>query len=239
VGPPNPEPGPCRSTSPSRRAITLRLLIVTAVAAERDAILAAAPQVDVLVGGVGPAAAAAATSGRLARRDYDLVVCAGIAGGFAPLPLGSIAVASTIVFADLGAELEPSRDSRESRDSEAFAPLSSLGFGVDAYAVPPALAIDLADTTGGHLGTVLTVATVTGSGARAQAFLQRYPDAVAEAMEGAGVAAAGAVHGLAVAEVRAISNHVGPRDRAAWQIPEALAALGQAVARIAEAELTS
>ena len=46
-------------------------------------------------------------------------------------------------------------------------------------------------------------------------------------MEGAGVAAAAARHGVPFAEVRAISNLVGPRDRAAWRIPEALAALAR------------
>jgi futalosine hydrolase len=32
-----------------------------------------------------------------------------------------------------------------------------------------------------------------------------------------------------VAEIRAISNPVGPRERASWRIDEALAALGAAV----------
>jgi futalosine hydrolase len=49
-------------------------------------------------------------------------------------------------------------------------------------------------------------------------------------MEGAGVAAAAARHGVPVAELRAISNLVGPRERDAWQIPRALDALGRAVA---------
>ena len=38
----------------------------------------------------------------------------------------------------------------------------------------------------------------------------RCPDAVAEAMEGAGVLAAARIHGVAFAEVRTISNLVGP-----------------------------
>src|SRR5581483_8421531 len=100
------------------------------------------------------------------------------------------------------------------------------------YPVEPRLAVELADRTGGHLGTVLTVATVTGTRASADALIARFPDAVAEGMEGAGVAAAAAVHGAAFAEVRAISNVVGPRDRDAWEIPRALAALGAAVAEV-------
>jgi futalosine hydrolase len=44
-------------------------------------------------------------------------------------------------------------------------------------------------------------------------------------MEGFGVASAAALAGLPFAEVRTISNLVGPRDRSAWRISAALAAL--------------
>ena len=204
----------------------MSLLVLTAVAAERDAILAARPDIAVLVGGAGPAASAAAASAALAGGGYDLVISAGVAGGFAPVGVGAIAVAATIAFADLGAET-----------TEGFVPIAALGFGIDRYDVAPQLAIELTDRTGGHLGTILTVATVTGTAARAHELRGRFPDAVAEAMEGAGVAAAATLHGVAFAEVRAISNPVGPRDRVTWRIPEALAALGRAVAAIAAAPL--
>jgi futalosine hydrolase len=194
----------------------VRLLVVTAVEPERAAI----DLPDVLVAGIGPAASAAATSAALARGSYDLVVSAGIAGGFAPLAIGDIAVASTIAHADLGGE---------SPDG-----LRLLSSAVARYDVAPRLAIELADRTGGHLGTILTVSTVTGTAATADALLARHPDAVAEAMEGAGVAAAASLHGVPFAEVRAISNLVGPYDRAAWRIPDALAALGAAVTALAQ-----
>jgi futalosine hydrolase len=200
----------------------VKLLVVCAVEAERDAIAASSPKLDVLVAGVGPAATAAATSRALGAAEYDLVLCAGIGGGFAPLSAGDVAVAAAIVFADLGAE-----------SPDGFLPLSKLGFGDEAYPVDPKLAVELADRTAGHLGTVLTVATVTGSAASAAALARRFPDAVAEGMEGAGVAAAAALHGVAAAEVRAVSNPVGPRDRAAWQIPLALESLARAVAAVA------
>ncbi|MCW2645713.1 MAG: futalosine hydrolase [Pseudonocardiales bacterium] len=218
-----------------KRREGLTLLVVTAVEAERDAILAAlrdratlstSGQVEVAQSGVGPAAAAAATSAALATGDYDLVISAGIGGGFEPIGVGAIAVAATIAFADLGADTDAG-----------FVPMSALGFGTDRYDVPAQLAIELTDRTGGHLGTILTVATVTGTAERAHDLRGRFPDAVAEAMEGAGVAAAAALHGVPFAEVRAISNSVGPRDREAWRIPDALAALGRAVAAITNAPL--
>lgn len=197
--------------------------MVCAVAAEQDAIAVTGASADLVIGGVGPAAAAAAASRALGAKRYDLVVCAGIGGGFAPLRLGELAVAAAIVFADLGAETP-----------DGFTPVSELGFGEERYPVAPKLAVELADRTGGHLGSILTVATVTGTAARATDLARRFPDAVAEGMEGAGVAAAATAHGVPYAEVRAISNPVGPRDRDAWQVPLALECLGRAVAAVSE-----
>lgn len=202
----------------------MRLLVVTAVDLERDAIRAMLPSDTphrLATVGVGPAAAAAGTAVELQAGDTDLVLCAGIAGGFPPLDPGSIAVASAVVFADLGAET-----------ADGFVAASELGFGNDTYQVEPALALALADRTGGRLGTILTVSTVTGSADTARRLSERFPDAVAEGMEGAGVAAAAARYGVPFAEIRAISNPIGPRDRDAWRIPAALDALGAAVAGV-------
>lgn len=193
-----------------------------AVEAERAAVVAAGVTAEVIVGGVGPVAAAAATSRSLSGRRYDLVLCAGIGGGFGSLRPGDVGIAATIVFADLGAET-----------ADGFVPMSELGFGSEQYPVEPRLAVELADRTGGHLGSVLTVATVTGTAASAEALVRRFPDAVAEGMEGAGVAAAAMLHDVPAAELRAVSNAVGPRDRAGWEIPRALESLGRAVAAVA------
>jgi futalosine hydrolase len=199
----------------------MKLLVVTAVAAERDVIghQDVIGQHAVIVGGIGPAASAAATSAALAGTPYDLVICAGTGGGFGTLGAGDIAVASSIAFADLGAD-----------SPDGFVTIDAA---IARYDVAPRLAVELADRTGGHLGTVLTVATVTGTAAGAAALIERYPDAVAEGMEGAGVAAAASRHGVPFAEVRAISNPVGPRDRASWRIPDALTALHDAMSTLA------
>jgi futalosine hydrolase len=214
-----------------------RLLVVAAVAAERDAVAAglaarSAVPADVLAGGVGPAAAGAATARALALaeaagRPYGLVVSAGIGGGFAPsAPVGSLAVASAIVAADLGA-----------RTADGFVPVAELGFGTSVH-VPPAGLVEAAARAlrplGACAGPVLTVSTVTGTAERAAELAERHPGAVAEAMEGFGVAEAAAAAGLPVLEVRAVSNAVGPRDRSAWRIGEALAALTRAFAVLPE-----
>ncbi|MCM1973271.1 futalosine hydrolase [Streptomyces sp. G1] len=173
---------------------------------------------DVLVAGVGPAAAAAGTATALALAaapGYGLVVSAGIGGGFAPAaPIGSLVVADAIVAADLGAETP-----------QGFLTVTELGFGRSVHLPPAELAARAAEATGALLAPVLTVSTVTGTAARTTALAARHPLAGAEAMEGFGVAEAAAAHGLPVLEVRAVSNAVGPRDRDAWRIGEALTAL--------------
>jgi futalosine hydrolase len=200
-----------------------RLLIATAVAAERDAVLSGLSTSDgvtVAAVGVGPAAAAAGTARllALAGSPYTLVVSAGIAGGFAGRgPVGATVVATRSVAADLGATTAEGE----------FLAIDELGFGlstVDAVAMaagPDAIA-----------GAVLTVSTVTGTAARAAALAARHPDAVAEAMEGFGVATAAAQAGVPFAEVRTIANVVGPRDRSSWRIPDALAALSRWATRL-------
>ncbi|TJZ52888.1 futalosine hydrolase [Streptomyces piniterrae] len=215
----------------------MRVLVVTAVTAEGDAVCAAAEPhdtvrlpggyvvhragpFDVLAAGVGPAAAAAGTAtalttAALAGEPYALAVSAGIGGGFSPgAPLGSVVVADAIVAADLGAETP-----------DGFTPVTDLGFGTVAHRPDPALVEAVAAACGAAAGTVLTVSTVTGSAARAAELAARHPGALAEAMEGFGVAEAAAAHGVPVMEIRGVSNAVGPRDRAAWRIGDALAAL--------------
>jgi futalosine hydrolase len=194
------------------------LLIVTAVEAEAEAVRAGVrdPGVRVAAVGVGPAAAAAGTA-RLLALDASItaVLIAGIAGGFAGrVEVGAAVVATRSVAADLGAE-----------SPDGFVPLASLGFGLST--VDYTLAIDV---PGAVRGEVLTVSTVTGTAESAEALARRHPDAVAEAMEGFGAATAAAQAGVACAELRTISNLVGPRDRAAWRVAAALKALTSAVA---------
>lgn len=79
-----------------------------------------------------------------------------------------------------------------------------------------------------HAGPILTLSTMTGTDIRADELAAQHPSAVAEAMEGAGVAYVADLHGIPVVEVRAISNIVGRRDRDAWRLEEAFDSLGRA-----------
>jgi futalosine hydrolase len=207
----------------------MRILVATAVPVERDAVARAftGDRVTVLAAGVGPALAAAGTATALTTAalqgaPYGLVVSAGIAGGFLPhAPVGSLVVADEITAADLGAET-----------AEGFVPVTELGFGAVTHRPPAALVRAAVAATGARAGAVLTVSTVTGTAARAAALRARHPTALAEAMEGFGVAEAAGAHGVPVLEIRAVSNPVGPRDRAAWRIGDALAALTEGFGKL-------
>ncbi|MHB1740839.1 MAG: futalosine hydrolase [Actinomycetes bacterium] len=200
----------------------MRVLVVTAVDAERTAVLrglvgSSAP-VTVLATGVGQSRAAAATADACARFDPDLVVCAGMAG---VLPgraqLGDVLLASRVVAAQLGVE----RSDVEAPDGlrvrgEPWAPFR---LACDQRLVA-LVGERLTGTARVVTGEILTVDTVTASAARAQELLRDFDEGIGEAMEGFG-ARIGAGNRPFV-EVRTTSNVVGPRDRGAWRTTQAL-----------------
>jgi futalosine hydrolase len=202
-----------------------RLLVVTAVTAEADAIRAAiTARTTVEPVGVGPAAAAAGTArllalAKAAGHPYEAVICAGIAGGFPTrAPVGATVLGTRSIAADLGAE-----------SPTGFLPIEDLGFGTSTLQADEDLIKTLSQAIPYALeGDILTLATVTGTAETAQTLAARYPNALAEAMEGYGAATAAVQAGIPYAEIRTISNPIGPRDRNAWRLGEALAALTQA-----------
>jgi futalosine hydrolase len=218
--------------------VTGPILVVTAVEAEAEAFRAGLPKPDfarrvdgnlvVHAVGVGPAAAAAGTARLLALAEaagtpYRAVISAGIAGGFDGAPLGATVLGSRSIAADLGAE-----------SPTGFLPIDELGFGSNTHPADP----DLLDTLrkalpNAVLGDILTVTTVTGSAISAAALTARWPTARAETMEGYGAACAAAGATVPFAELRTVSNPVGPRDRAAWRIGDALEALTAAATAVA------
>jgi futalosine hydrolase len=201
----------------------MSLLIVTAVPAEAEAVMKGLePDSPITVApvGVGIAAAAAGTARLLTLADgrYTGVINFGIGGGFAQ-PLGGMVLAGRSIAADLGAETP-----------NGFISLDELGFGdstmitVDQELLTRLRAV-LPDAL---VGDVLTVNTVTGTSDRTARLIKRYPHALAEGMEGYGVACAARLAEIPFAELRTVSNIVGPRDRGSWQIADALEALTKA-----------
>ncbi|MFD2117509.1 futalosine hydrolase [Paenibacillus yanchengensis] len=199
-----------------------QILVVTAVAVEQTAISEGIQLtdydaiIDIITCGVGPAAAAAVTATAITKTNYDLIISAGIGGGFTIAPIGSIVISDVIVAADLGAE-----------DGENFIPVEQLGFGKNDYEVDTMFANHAGQALQqaniqAIIAPIITVATATGSAKSANRWIQNIPNVAAEAMEGSGVATAAQLANIPVIEIRAISNQVGPRDRSSWRITEAL-----------------
>jgi futalosine hydrolase len=210
-----------------------RILIMTSVEAERDAILRGIgtdSRIDVMLAGIGPISAGIQTTKALSEDKYDLVINMGIAGGFVgKAEVGTLVVANEIVSADLGAE-----------SPEGFITLDELGFGAstrvktDGELVEVLLEAIKEAGISVCAGNILTLSTVTGTAETTSKLQLREPGALAEAMEGYGVAMAAKEFGVPVLEVRSISNPIGPRDRSAWRIKEALVTLESASKVIVE-----
>jgi len=203
----------------------MRLLIVTAVPAEAEAI----GRIDdalVLAGGIGRVNAAAATTEALVRRGpFDAVLSAGVGGALpgSDLAVGDTVVASQCVYVEEGIVTR-----------HGFADLASIGLELgdfDGNTVP--VDATLLDRLSEILpvGPIATVATCSGTDAAAQQVRDR-TGAIVEAMEGAAVVHAARRLRTPGIEVRTVSNHTGDRERQGWDLAGALTALGAAMTQV-------
>jgi futalosine hydrolase len=237
------------------RPAALRILVTTAVDAERR-VIPSGGEVLVIAGGIGRANAAAATTEMLIREGpFAAVICAGIAGA---LPLrdvagagctdpppteaslevtqlepGTIVLASECVYVEEGL-ITP----------EGFQDMRGLGFPLGDFAgnrvpVDAGLLAHCEARLGApgaprcRVGPVATVATCSGRDEAAREVARR-TGALAESMEGAAVVHAARRLGVPAIELRSISNTTGDRSRQRWEIAIALEALGAAMGLVLE-----
>jgi futalosine hydrolase len=194
----------------------MQIVVVVASQLEADR-LPTLPNARTVVSGVGAVSAALATQAALLEQPANLVLSVGIAGAYpkAGLQLGDVLVSSGVVYAGLGVQ-------------NGFR-VDALGFAGAAQVLPVwNKAAEFAQATKLPLGVIATLETVTTDLARAEAIEAQF-GALAEAMEGAGVAQAAERQGVPMLELRAISNMVG--DRQHWQVKTALENLGTALER--------
>jgi futalosine hydrolase len=195
----------------------VRILIVSATAAEVGRFHAHGHDLHLLVTGVGMVATAVHAAQALAREKYDVVLNFGVCGSFDPaLPPGSVVHVVSDCIAELGAE-----------DGERFLTIHDLQL-LDENAfpfrrgrlvndAPPANAV-LAALPAVH---GITVNTVHGSQRSIENVVGRLRPQV-ESMEGAAFMYASLIAGVRFAQVRAVSNVVEPRNRDAWKLKEAI-----------------
>ena len=201
------------------------IVVATALEAER---LPQLPNARVVVSGIGAVNAGLATQRAILDMPPALILSAGIGGAYpwSAADVGQVVVSSELIYAGLGAE-----------DGEHLLDLQELGFPlletperVYNVLVAASQAREFAQRASAHFGTILTLETVTGSPRSLERLRLAHPDALCEAMEGAGIAHAAALYGIPALEIRGISNMVlDRRDRDSWLIGAALTALHTAL----------
>jgi len=203
----------------------MRLLIVTAVSTEAEA-LGEVPDAHIVVSGVGRTNAAAATTlASIAHGPFDAAISIGLAGALpeSQLEPGDLIAADQCVYAEEGI-MTP----------EGFLDMTGLGFqlGTD-----PGNAISCDEDLVRRLQAVApimsiaTVATCSGTDAAA-AEIRNRTGCAAEAMEGAAVVHAAQRLNIPAIEVRAISNTTGDRHEQRWDLPKALQVLQEGISSI-------
>ena len=173
--------------------------------------------IDLLVTGVGMVATAAWCSRTLANDSYDFALNLGVCGSFDPaMGPGTVVHVVADRLAELGAE-----DGDEFLTIHQMRLLAEQEFPFtdgqlmnDASPTNPVVAA-LPRVRG------ITVSTVHGAEGSIARVVQRF-DPQVESMEGAAFMYACLIAGVPFAQVRAVSNVVERRNRAAWKIPQAI-----------------
>lgn len=182
---------------------------------------------DVLITGVGIHATVFHLTRCLSVKKYDLIINAGICGSFdRNRQLAEVVNVTTDYFGDFGAE-----------SPEGFLSATELGFydrNEFFNAHGRLYASDLSDAEiikALPEVTGVTVQKVHGEQGSINEFMNNNPAEV-ESMEGAAVLYVSTMMQTKCIQIRAISNYVEPRNRAAWKIDEAINNLNHVITGI-------
>lgn len=220
----------------------MRVLVVAATEAELSPLVAglrrvsaggprvtryqgASHDIDVLITGVGMVATAAWCSRVLSAERFDVALDLGVCGSFRPeIFPGSVVHVVSDRLVELGAE-----------DGDSFLTIQEMKLlGDDEFPFTGGRLVNASPPVLGPLSSMravngITVNTVHGHDNSIARVTKRFSPEV-ETMEGAAFMYACLIQGVPFAQVRAVSNMVERRTRAAWKLDEAIANLG-AVAR--------
>jgi len=171
-------------------------------------------RIDVLISGIGAIFTTFHLTQVLLQNEYDLVICAGIAGSLSSeLKIGDVVNVVSEEFADLGIE-----------DKTDFLTLFELGF-LNKNDFPFLNGQLNAAKSDGWLKLKkvhgITVNKSHGNGESIKALNSKF-SAQVESMEGAAVLYVCTQLNVPCHQIRAISNYVEPRDSSNWDIPLAL-----------------
>lgn len=182
--------------------------------------------IHIVITGVGPVATAFALGTVLAQQQFDWALNLGIAGAFnREFELGTVYQVTDDRFADVGVE-EANGDFTDLFELELVEWNEAPFINGKLYA--PNTASSFLPTA-----SALTVSKVHGTTASVAQISKKYT-ADLESMEGAAFYYACLQHQLACLQVRAVSNYVEARNRAAWKIPLAIDRLNEVAVGIIE-----
>jgi futalosine hydrolase len=189
------------------------ILLVCAVPAEL-AWLGERAGVETLVAGIGPVEAAARVARAIAQRRYSFVVDAGIAGAFR----GGFAVGDAVVVAEELIEV----------DRENGEPIvAAAGSRIEDRTHADAALVEAIEALGFRRAHGITVPRVTSTEMTAHRLREK--GVQVESMEGFAVLRAAELAGVPAVELRGISNYVGDRASAEWDIAAGLGGLRRIV----------
>jgi futalosine hydrolase len=180
------------------------------------------------IAGFGPVAAAASATEAVCALRPARVILLGIAGTYDP---ERFSVASALEFEAVAIDGIGAADPPRTAGPRE---LSFPQWPGSAGTAPIFDRVELASRRAGGESQrlLLSVGSCSDSRAAVVARRERFPDAVAEDMEGFGVALACALRGVPLRVVRGISNVAGDRDRTRWPIRAALSAARELVLEI-------
>ena len=201
----------------------MKILLVAATSGEVPAAAAnLAGGVDILDTSEGMVATAVHCARALTSTPYDLAHNIGVCGAFGSAhPPGTVVHVVSDCLAELGAQ-----------DGSAFLTVHELGLlGKDDPPFRDGLLVNSRPPVLQALASLpavrgITVNTVHGHEPDIEHVSRRFKPDI-ETMEGAAFMYACLLHGVPFAQVRAVSNVVERRNRAAWKMGDALAALAK------------
>lgn len=195
----------------------MKILLVSATQLEIQEYLLSAPHHDILITGVGMHHAIYELTQQLHGHHYDLVIQAGVAGAFegTGLKMGDVVAVKQDAFGDAG-----------SFENNEFHSLQSLGLTLDKdwitnqHSLLQKLKIPLVKA--------ITINTITNYMPYVQALQKKWEPAI-ESMEGAALHFVCSKKNVPYIQLRAISNFVGERNKANWQLGTAVTNLNAAL----------
>jgi futalosine hydrolase len=179
--------------------------------------------------GFGPIAAAARAAALISRYKPERVMLIGIAGGFdiEQHPIGTAYRFDQVACTGIGVGSGGNHQSAHEIGWQQF------GGGDAQPQIGDVITLQSTFVKGVPCaGKILTCCSVSATPGEAEQRQRLHPDAIAEDMEGFGVAMACTLAQVPLQIVRGISNLVGDRDLRKWRIEDALASAAEMAVRL-------